>query len=215
MLTLLGSDETPAELEGYGPVPPDVARRLTAHAPSFTRLLTDPVNGAVLSMDRRAYRPTKAMQRFLHARDKHCTFVCCSRTARHCELDHTIPWARGGPTNVVNLSCGCRKHHLFKTLGAWRLKQPEPGTAVWTSPAGRQYTTEPEPMAFTPPENLSTVLERHEIEDINAKLSALYCRRRGLRRARSANRRALPATARAGGLRARCCVAGPSRQDRA
>ncbi|MFD1212528.1 DUF222 domain-containing protein [Arthrobacter sp. GCM10027362] len=191
-LTLLGLDEEPAELEGYGPVPADAARRLAGHAPSFVRLPTDPVNGAVLAMDRKKYRPTKAMRQFLRARDKTCTFAICNRSAGHCETDHTTPWAGGGPTDVANLSCGCKKHHRFKTIGAWKLKQPAAGTAAWTSPAGLTYTTEPEPLACTPPEHLATVLERLEIHDVNTRLSALYRKQRALRRDGPARRAPFP-----------------------
>ena len=35
VLTLLGLDEAPAELDGYGPIDPDTARALAAQAPSF------------------------------------------------------------------------------------------------------------------------------------------------------------------------------------
>ncbi|WP_024477096.1 DUF222 domain-containing protein, partial [Arthrobacter sp. CAL618] len=41
VMTLLGGD-TPGELEGYGPIDPETARKLAGHAPSFTRILTHP-----------------------------------------------------------------------------------------------------------------------------------------------------------------------------
>ena len=40
VMTLLGVGEEPGILAGHGPIAPDVARRLAAHAPSFFRLLT-------------------------------------------------------------------------------------------------------------------------------------------------------------------------------
>jgi hypothetical protein len=179
ILTLLGLDDTPADLEGYGPIPAQVARRLAGDAPSFTRLLTDPVSGAVLAMDRRQYRPTKAQRRFLRGRDRRCRFPGCRRSVRACDLDHTLAWHRGGRTDVDNLAYLCPLHHALKTAGLWTVTQPKPGTVVWTSPAGRTYTDYPEPLAVTPPEELSTLLERREIEDLNRRLQTAYGRRRG------------------------------------
>ena len=46
VLTLLGLDDEPADLEGYGPIDADTARRLAAHAPSMRRILVHPETGA-------------------------------------------------------------------------------------------------------------------------------------------------------------------------
>ena len=50
VLTLMGLEDEPASLEGYGPIPADVARLIAAKAPSFTRLLTHPETGVTLSI---------------------------------------------------------------------------------------------------------------------------------------------------------------------
>jgi hypothetical protein len=50
VLTVLGLDDEPATVEGYGPIGADTARRLCANAPSFMRLLTHPETGVVLSV---------------------------------------------------------------------------------------------------------------------------------------------------------------------
>ncbi|MFD1848182.1 DUF222 domain-containing protein, partial [Arthrobacter flavus] len=54
VMTLLGG-EAPADLAGYGPIDPDTARNLAAHAKGFTRILTHPETGAVLSVGRDRY----------------------------------------------------------------------------------------------------------------------------------------------------------------
>jgi len=177
-LTLLGLGKEPAHLDGYGPIPLEAAARLAANAPSFTRLLTDPVTGAVLAMDRKQYRPTTAQRRYLKLLYEKCVFYGCSRSSDHCELDHTAGWAEGGSTNVANLAPECKKHHRLKTETDWDLEQPKQGTFGWTSPAGLQYPTRPEPLVHTPPDELATILERHEIHDINTKLTAYYQRKR-------------------------------------
>ena len=39
---------------------------------------------------------------------------------------------------------------MLKTEGGWRLEQPEPGRFIWTSPLGRVYPVEPEPILAPP-----------------------------------------------------------------
>jgi hypothetical protein len=40
---------------------------------------------------------------------------------------------------------GCRHDHRMKGSTAWRLRQPRPGTLIWTAPSGLSRTAEPEP----------------------------------------------------------------------
>ncbi|WP_166787217.1 DUF222 domain-containing protein [Cryobacterium sp. MDB2-A-2] len=84
VLTLLGKSEEPGYLAGYGPIDPDTARRLAAGAPSFTRLLTHPETGVVLSMGRDTYKPPAALKKWLEVRDETCTFPGCRRSAPQC-----------------------------------------------------------------------------------------------------------------------------------
>ena len=148
VLTLLGVDDAPADLEGYGPIPADIARRLAAHAPSFIRLLTHPETGAVLSVGRTTYTVPADLKKWLRVRDRTCRHPGCSVPAARCELDHTTPWSRGGPTSHDNLAHLCRKHHMLKSEGIWHYDQPTPGALVATSPAGRTYACDPEPPPF-------------------------------------------------------------------
>jgi hypothetical protein len=146
VLTLLGVDEAPADLEGYGPIAPELARRLAAHAPSFTRLLTHPETGAVLSVGRDSYAVPAALKKWLRVRDRTCRHPGCNRSAASTELDHTVPWSRGGTTAYNNLSNLCRRHHMLKSEGFWHYEQREPGVITAISLAGRRYRTLPEPV---------------------------------------------------------------------
>ncbi|BCW71788.1 hypothetical protein NicSoilB8_28320 [Arthrobacter sp. NicSoilB8] len=57
VLSLLGVTGEPAVLDGYGPIPPSMARRLVAGgAGSFYRVLVDPRDGAPLEIGRSSYR---------------------------------------------------------------------------------------------------------------------------------------------------------------
>ncbi|MFC7849208.1 DUF222 domain-containing protein [Arthrobacter sp. NPDC057388] len=144
VFSLLGHTDEPATLDGYGPIPPSMARRLVADgATSFLRVLVDPRDGAPLEIGRTSYRLTKPMRHWLHLRDAKCTFPNCSNHSLDNDADHILAWADGGGTGVANLGQPCPKHHRLKHATAWRpvgaTKNNPPG---WTSPAGRHYPAE-------------------------------------------------------------------------
>ncbi|REA06906.1 HNH endonuclease signature motif containing protein, partial [Mycobacterium tuberculosis] len=69
------------------------------------------------------YAPSKALADFVRCRDLTCRWPGCDEPATNCDLDHTIPYAAGGPTHASNLKCYCRTHHLVKTFWGWRDQQ--------------------------------------------------------------------------------------------
>lgn len=142
VLTLLGGDE-PASLEGYGPIPPEVARLLAAASSGFTRLLTHPETGVVLSVGRDRYAVPAGMRLWLRARDETCRGLGCGRRASSSDLDHGHAWAEGGTTSADNLAHLCRGDHTRKHTLGWRMQHLPGGTIRWTSPMGRTYLTEP------------------------------------------------------------------------
>ncbi|RAU91030.1 hypothetical protein DQP58_21525 [Mycobacterium colombiense] len=91
----------------------------------------------------RGYIPSKALADFVRCRDLTCRWPGCDRPATDCDLDHTIPYAAGGPTHASNLKALCRTHHLVKTFWGWREQQLPDGTLILTSPAGQTYVTTP------------------------------------------------------------------------
>ncbi|MBD8062935.1 HNH endonuclease signature motif containing protein [Oceanitalea stevensii] len=127
-----------AELEGYGPITPDVARALAMSAGTWQRLVTDPLSGEVLDVGRTRYRPPAALAEFVRARDRSCVVPGCSTPAHSCDLDHVVPFPEG-PTSAVNLGAGCRPDHVIKTLGQFRLEHLGGGTFRWTTPSGHVY----------------------------------------------------------------------------
>jgi hypothetical protein len=143
-LSLLGAVTEPATLDGYGPVPPSMARRLVADGTgSFLRVLTDPRSGAPLEIGRTSYRVPKAMRQWLRLRDGRCPFPGCNNQSLDNEADHLLAWSEGGGTGVTNLGQPCRRHHRLKHTTAWRpvdaTRDQPPG---WISPAGRAYPSE-------------------------------------------------------------------------
>jgi Domain of unknown function (DUF222) len=153
--TLLGLDELPAELAGYGPITAQVARQLAADA-TWRRLLTDPVSGTLLDYGNRTYRPPQALADHVRTRDQYCVFPGCRHPAEKCDLDHSTAHGEGGPTADTNLGPQCRHHHNNKTHHGWTVTQSAPGVFDWISPAGRHYRVIPEPLAEPAVESLST-----------------------------------------------------------
>jgi hypothetical protein len=143
VLSLLGKDTALASLEGYGPIDLAQARRLAAEAPSLVRVLTDPVTGVRLTMDRTTYRPPADLRRWLRIRDQECRDPGCRRPAGHTDLDHVTEWQHDGTTDAVNLVSICRSMHLLKSMGLWRQIVNPDASVTWTSPWGRTMTDPP------------------------------------------------------------------------
>ena len=143
VLTLIGSSTEPALLDGYGPIDPETAQRLAAQAPSFVRLLADPVIGTVLDVDRTSYRPPADLKRWLQVRDGTCRFPGCNRNASRSELDHSIDWADDGRTAFDNLAHLCPLHHHLKHETSWSMRHLAGALVEWTSPSGRVHRTHP------------------------------------------------------------------------
>ncbi len=135
------STQVPAELDGRHPIDPATARILAGQATGWNRVLTDPVTGAVLAVDR--YRPGEDLKRLLTARDSRCRFPGCGIKARELDLDHTYDAALGGTTEAANLAGLCRRHHTLKHHSRWTTRQTGAGDLEWTSPTGRKHTDHP------------------------------------------------------------------------
>ena len=142
--TLLGHSDEPAELDGYGPIDAETARRPAGDAPSWHRILTHRETGAFLSYGRTTYRVPADLAGYLAVRDGGCRFPGCRRRARAADIDHTLDWARGGTTSHANLAHLCRAHHRLKHRTRWRMAQEPGGVIRWTSPAGHVIRTHPE-----------------------------------------------------------------------
>ncbi len=151
--SLLGHSEQPGTLDGVIPIDAHTARELASHAPSFFRILTDPISSAVLDVDRDSYRPPADMDRLVRTLSPSCDFPGCGAPARACDLDHIQDWRHGGTTSVINLQPLCRDHHRLKHNSRWTVtRDPEPGhppsnphRTTWTSPTGHTRTNDPPP----------------------------------------------------------------------
>ncbi|HMG30884.1 MAG TPA: DUF222 domain-containing protein, partial [Jiangellaceae bacterium] len=142
--TLIGIDDAPGELDGYGPITAETARRIAA-AGTWRRLLTDHATGALLDYGQTRYTPPADLVDHLIARDRSCRFPTCSQPARRAQTDHTIA-AGSHRWSTSDHNCGplCAGCHNGKTHAGWHLDQPEPGRYIWTAPTGHRYPVDPE-----------------------------------------------------------------------
>jgi hypothetical protein len=149
--TLLGLDDQPGDLEGYGAIDAVTARALAAGG-DWQRIVTDPLTEQTLDVGRRRYRPPAALDEHVRVRDKTCAAPGCTVPAARADLDHTIeyhpqpgapPDTPLGGTDAGNLGPLCRAHHRLKTVGGFRLRQIEPGLFEWITPTGHRYLVRP------------------------------------------------------------------------
>lgn len=141
--TLIGDDTTPADLNGRTPIDPATARRFAGATSGWDRILTHPITGALLAVDR--YRPGSDLKRHLSARDQRCRFPTCGYASTECDVDHHHDAALGGATSESNLGHLCRRHHMLKHHSPWAVEPLGGGVYAWTSPTGRVYIDQPPP----------------------------------------------------------------------
>jgi hypothetical protein len=136
--TITGSDLAPAsEVGADGLIAPELLEELAASA----KLV--PLVHSADAAPEPGYVASAALAAFVRCRDLTCRWPGCDRPAHDCDLDHTIPYANGGPTHASNLKCYCRTHHLVKTFWRWRDTQLPDGTVILTAPTGHTYVTTP------------------------------------------------------------------------
>lgn len=146
--TLLGLDEQPCHLAGYGPISAQMAREIAAAA-TWTPLLLDAGSGSLAARGHRTYRPSNAQADWIVDRDPCCTFPGCRVPASRCDIDHNTPFDPGRPADAQTIpdlmDAKCRHHHRMKTHGGWRTaRDPATGVTSWTAPTGHTYARPPE-----------------------------------------------------------------------
>jgi hypothetical protein len=154
--TLLGGDDEPAMLPGYGPIPAAVARRLVDKAVSdersratLRRLYRHPKSSQLVAMESRSRCFPKGLATFIELRDQTCRTPFCDAPIRH--HDHAEPRHRDGPTSAENGLGECERCNYVKEAPGWRVTagSDENGvhTAVFETTTGHRYrsTSPPAP----------------------------------------------------------------------
>ena len=152
--TLLGGDNTPAVVEGYGPIPASVARSLVDAAvtddrsrATLRRLYRHPKSGALVAMESQSRCFPRGLAKFIGLRDLTCRTPYCDAPIRH--RDHAQPRNRGGPTSARNGLGMCERCNYAKEVPGWHVCAGDENgvhTAEFTTPTGmRHHSTAPPP----------------------------------------------------------------------
>jgi hypothetical protein len=169
MSVFLGLSDHPAQLDGYGPIAAGLARQMAAdaarHTPGTTTwrcVVTHDEHGTVLGVGRPIrtplHDPPPRLAELIRTAEPFCCFPGCRIQARRrCELDHRVPYEKGGPTCSCNVQPLCKRHHRLKGTGLVTVRTVSPehdstvplGTVEWTSRSGLTYRHAPPPA--TPP----------------------------------------------------------------
>ncbi|OBA61875.1 HNH endonuclease [Mycobacterium sp. 1100029.7] len=156
--TLLGGDNAPADVSGYGPVPAAVARALVRGVAgdrrsraTLRRLYAHPRSGALVAMESRARLFAPGLARFIEMRDQRCRTPYCDAPIRH--RDHARRWAEAGPTTAANGLGLCEQCNYTKETAGWRVTtdvdETHTHTARFTTPTGLAYRSAAPPRAPT------------------------------------------------------------------
>ena len=91
----------------------------------------------------RGHDPGVKLRHLSQIRHGTCTGPCCRRPSARADFEHNVPYEAGGRTCLCNGGPKCRYDHRLKQHPKWKVDQLADGTFRWTTPSGRQYTTEP------------------------------------------------------------------------
>lgn len=148
--TLFETTDEPAHLDGYGPIPAELAREIVAGALRaeqrvwLRRLYTAPTSGELVAADAHGRLFPAALARLIRLRDRICRTTWCGAPIRH--IDHAEDHARGGRTSRINGQGLCEACNHAKQGTGWQAR-PGPDGAVETRlPTGHTMTTRPPPL---------------------------------------------------------------------
>uniref|UniRef100_UPI0011781C16 DUF222 domain-containing protein n=1 Tax=Allokutzneria sp. NRRL B-24872 TaxID=1137961 RepID=UPI0011781C16 len=153
LTTLIGINDEPGVLAGYGPVPASVAKEIAAGG-TWKRILTDPATGIALDVGRTEYEPSEALREFVKARDGICSAIGCDQPAENCTVDHCTP-ASDTTASVTDFRSLCKHHRRMRHESGWTCHHLDDGRHLWITPSGGVYESESEPIADpNPTENV-------------------------------------------------------------
>jgi hypothetical protein len=169
--SLLGASDAPADLAGFGAVPADLARELSSRSQTWVRrLLTDPIDASVLTVDTGRRRFDGALRRLIKLRDRRCRNPYCNAPVR--DIDHREAWIDGGATTASNGHGYCKRCHRLKDHpGVSVTRIPPPGDnpdahrIVWRTPGGDEHPSLAPPALGHGSPSLDQLKHRQELLD--------------------------------------------------
>jgi hypothetical protein len=143
---LFGADGH-AHIQGYGPVPGDLARDLASQSQErlLRRLYASPAPGELVAMDSRSRTFPKGLRELIDLRDQTCRTPWCDAPIRH--HDHARSVEEGGETSAANGQGLCEAcNHAKQALGWTARPRPGPTHTVETrTPTGHSYQSQAPP----------------------------------------------------------------------
>jgi hypothetical protein len=130
------------EIDGQGPIPVAMARDLAND--SFLRLVFHRA-GDIRAVSHLGRTINRTLRTALVHRDRTCVVPGCGVTFG-LEIDHVIPVAEAGPTELDNLALLCHHHHFLKTYEGWtltRIGTADDGSPLWEFGAQPPFGKEP------------------------------------------------------------------------
>src|ERR1700730_17030505 len=136
--TLKGLPESPAaDMQFSTPIASVDGQRLACDA-SIARVVFGP-DSVVVDVGRAARVVSGATRRALNARDQHCQWPGCERTASRSAAHHLVHWVQGGATDLSNLILLCHRHHWMAHEGGWKLARADDGRLLAIPPVYDYY----------------------------------------------------------------------------
>ena len=129
-------------IPGVGPVDDATARQLLLDVGAFTRVITDPVTGVILDMDRRSRTATIAQREWLALTHGTCVRDGCERLAIDADIDHYCAYhgPGRGETDIGNLDPLCDPDHALKDTTLLQHHRREDGSIEVRFPSGHTTT---------------------------------------------------------------------------
>lgn len=114
------------------------AIQLLLEAGAFTRVITDPVTGVILDMDRKARTATRQQREWLLMVHGTCTRDGCARSAAETDIDHwnAFHGPGRGPTDIRNLHPFCSPDNQAKEKTRFRYRRRDDSSVQLVSPTG-------------------------------------------------------------------------------
>ena len=140
------NNQTPAELDGYGPLPAGLARDLMTTSKGrlwWRRLYAAPVGGPLVGGDPHRRHFDGHLRKLIMWRDRQCRDPFCDAPIRH--LDHIQRYTDDGLTIYPNGRGACERGNYAREMPGWKVETESSGldgqlhTIKITTPTGHSY----------------------------------------------------------------------------
>ena len=134
--TAAGAADQPGEVAGMGTIDGEVARGVVAHTRTWTRVVVDPVDHAVLAIDTHERYIPSGLKKLLHFRQRTCGGDGCGLPAHRADIDHVVRFEHDGRTRHDNLQVLCRSSHQAKDSEFMNVRTMPDGRIRWATKWG-------------------------------------------------------------------------------